>query len=161
MKLIPLTKDKYVMVDDIDFDYLNQWKWHARRKEGNYYAGRTMSVKEDKNRGTMLMHRQLLSIKDKSVHIDHEDRNGLNNCRSNLRVCSFSENMKNRKAWGGSKFLGVCRHVSRDKIKWRATICINKKCMHIGLFDSESSAALAYDLKAIEFHGKFANLNFK
>ena len=29
MKIIPLTQGKFAMVDDADFERLNQWKWYA------------------------------------------------------------------------------------------------------------------------------------
>jgi hypothetical protein len=159
MKEIQLSRGQVAMVDDADFELLNKWKWHAKKFSNSFYAARTMGVNEDVNRGTMLMHRQILGCLDKSIDVDHKDRNGLNNTRANLRLCSDSQNMKNRGAWGISKYLGVSHHKSRGKVKWRATICVDKKCIHIGLFETEEAAAKAYNAKAQELHKEFANLN--
>ena len=45
--------------------------------------------------------------------------------------------------------------------KWRATIKIAQKDIHIGYFDTELEAAEAYDEKALELFGEFAKPNFK
>ena len=41
MKEIPLTKGYVALVDDEDFEYLNQWEWHAARDTKTIYAHRT------------------------------------------------------------------------------------------------------------------------
>lgn len=56
-----------------------------------------------------------------------------------------------------SKYLGVSW--DSNKKKWFSSICKNYKIIPLGRFDSEKDAALAYNKKAIELHGEFANLN--
>ena len=58
-----------------------------------------------------------------------------------------------------SNYKGVSFH-SRDRI-WESHITVNKKQYYVGRFNSEIEAAHARDLKAIELHGEYANLNFK
>ena len=107
------------------------------------------------------MHRQIMNVSERSVLVDHADHNGLNCQRSNLRLATTSQNSRNTTSQvnSSSKFLGVDFY--KNKNMWRSRICHNKKSVFIGFFTSQEEAAKAYDLKAIEFHGEFANLNFK
>lgn len=92
----------------------------------------------------------------KGKYVDHIDGNRLNNVRTNLRICTNAENIRNRKAVKG-KYKGV--HFSKKLNKWVAQITTNYKCKHLGCFGSEKEAALAYNEAAIELHGEFAYLN--
>lgn len=153
MKEIKLTRGKVVLVDDADFDWLNQWKWYARPNGNTFYAQR------QERRKTVKMHRVILGMTDRNQLADHEDRNGLNNQRYNLRSATRLQNAINRNARkdGSSKYLGVMLH-SRDK-KYYASIRVNKKLKHLGVFSDELLAAKAYNDAAMIHHGTFANLN--
>ena len=163
MKEIALTKGQIALVDDADFDFINQWKWYAfvSPRNNTYYAARkTARDKSNFNkRETIIMHRQIMGVSDPKIEIDHEDKNGLNNSRSNLRQATRSQNNANRSSQinSSSKYLGVNWDAVRNK--WRAMICKDNKRMHIGMYFKEEDAAIAYNTKAIELHGEFANLN--
>lgn len=154
MKLIPLTRGMFTQVDDEDYEYLIQWSWKAHKgssRSKTYYAGRIDS-------GIWIfIHSSILRNAKKGLVVDHKDRNGLNNQRLNLRLATFSQNGANRTPSGKSKYLGV----SWCKCSWRASITINKKCYKLGRYKTEEGAAVAYDKKAKEVWGEFANLNFK
>ena|SRR3990167_8491390 len=153
MKLIPLTQGKFTKVDDDDFEKLKKYKWHYHKKG---YAERKSNNKHIK------MHRQILGLThgDKKQG-DHRDRQKLNNQKNNLRICTNLENSANRNSRKNStsEYLGVC--FCKKENKWKAQICKNYKIIRIGAFKTEIEAALAYNKKAIEIHGEFANLNFK
>ena len=155
MKEVLLTRGMIALVDDEDFEYINQWKWKAQKGRNTYYATRNVNKKGKYK--TISMHRLVLSIEDKR-EIDHKDRDGLNNQKLNLRVCSNHENQGNKVGWGRSKYKGVS-FINRGYIQ--AQIRINNKSVYLGLFHNEEDAARAYDRKAIEVFGEFANLNFK
>lgn len=90
--------------------------------------------------------------------VDHADNDGLNNLRSNLRICTRSQNSANRISVGGSSiYLGVS-YYKKNK-KWGALIGKNRKQIFIGLFETEEQAAIAYNKSAILIHGEFAKLN--
>lgn len=92
--------------------------------------------------------------------IDHKNGVRNDNRPSNLREATSAQNNLNiGSRRGTSRFCGVS-WTSREK-KWRAvgTNAQQKDC-HIGYFDDETDAALAYDAFAAREHGEFARLNF-
>jgi HNH endonuclease len=154
-KEIKLTQGKVALVDDADFEWLNQWKWYVH---GFWYAAR-MEARKGK-RMVVLMHRKITNAPF-GMDVDHINGNGLDNRRENLRVCTHAENQRNttrKRTTNKSGFKGVCwRMVSQ---KWSADITLNSKQIHIGLFSDIQEAVRAYDAKAIELFGEFAKTNF-
>ena len=153
MKTVPLTKGKFAMVDDEDFDEVSRHNWtfdpicdgKAKRKEGGK---------------TILMHRQIMNCPD-DLDIDHKNRDGLDNRKDNLRFCSQSMNMANTKKRSNartSSYKGVCWYPKYNK--WCAVLGFRKKRNFLGYFINEIEAAQAYDNKAREKFGEFARLNF-
>ena len=39
--VIPLTQDKYTILDCEDFEFLNQWRWYANKNGNSYYVIRS------------------------------------------------------------------------------------------------------------------------
>lgn len=155
MKKIRLSRGKFAIVDDEDFEILNQYKWYSDKKRYTFYAARNIPYILGGYR-IIYMHNQILGLKG----IDHKNGNGLDNQRSNLRSCTNQQNQMNRRSQKGSSsnYKGVSWH-KRAK-KWMSQICISGKHIYIGIFTSEIQAALAYDSEAIKLCGEFAKLNF-
>ena len=82
-KRIPLTQGRFAIVDDTDFEWLNQWKWHARKCRGKVYAARRRRKEEGTGSEIMLMHREILGTPP-GMDSDHINRDTLDNRRSNL-----------------------------------------------------------------------------
>lgn len=160
MKQIKLTLGQVALVDDEDFEFLNQFKWQAVKKPNTFYAVKNFPNGKGKQI-SVYMHRIILQLKDSKIHCDHKDGNGLNNQKYNLREATHAQNQRNKKAreTGTSRYKGVT--LRKSYTKWRATIILNKKYIHIGYFINEIDAAKAYDEKAKELFGEFAWLNFK
>lgn len=76
-----------------------------------------------------------------------------------MRICTVAENNMNKRSIlpSSSKYKGVSWHIIRNK--WISHVKHNKKTHHLGYFDIEEDAALAYNQKAKELFGEFANLN--
>ena len=104
------------------------------------------------------MHRQILHLTSPNILVDHINGNGLDNRRENLRICTHSQNCRNRRISSINK-CGV-KGVTKYKDQWKATIFINKKQCHLGYYDNKRDAGKAYDKKAKEVYGEFAYLNF-
>jgi len=149
MKKIPLTQGKYAIVDDDMFDYLNQWKWHLSRFG---YAVRKPGPEQ------IYMHRAILKS-EKGTSTDHINHDKLDNRRENLRICTTSQNMRNRgkQANNTSGYKGVFWSIPAKK--WRAQITVMKKSIHLGLFTTPKEAAKVYNKAAIKHFGEFARLN--
>ncbi len=170
MKLIPLTQGRFAKIDDEDYERVSQFKWCLRKsRDNNAYAHK--SINNGDKRTSILLHRFILDIKDKRFFVDHIDHDGLNCQRSNIRLCSQTENARNRrtaKNKTSSKYLGVFLHKSKNKkgctLFWRSLIMIDKKITHLGLFpftgEGEVTAAMAYNNAAKKTFKEFANLNY-
>lgn len=156
MRQIQLTQGKAALVGDADFEWLNQWKWLAWKGHNTFYAARNPAGGH-KGRKLIFMHRQILDCKDDEQG-DHEDHNGLNNQRYNLRICTHTQNLYNKIPRGKSKYLGV---EVRKSGMFHARIRIDKIRVYLGSFETEEAAAKAYDIAAKKHHKEFANLNFK
>lgn len=159
MKFIPLTQGRMAIVDDKDYEWLNQWKWYVYKKRHTYYAVRMTGFRPQKQ---IFMHRLILNPPD-GFESDHINHNGLDNRRANLRACTRSQNQQNKKAKLGvtSQYKGVHYRLGKLKKHWIAQIQINKKSIYLGYFKNEIAAAKAYDSKAVELFGDFAYLNFR
>jgi len=160
MKLIPLTRGKVAKVDDEDYPILIQKKWSANYIRGKWYAVRSFWDKEKKIIRAEKMHRTILGVTDKNVLVDHTDEDGLNNQKSNIRICTHSQNLMNRgkcKKDKSSKYKGV--FYRKERKRWIAIIYKNKKIHRLGSFKKEIDAAKKYNEVAIKMHGAFAFLN--
>lgn len=166
MKEIPLTQGKVALVDDEDFNYLNQFKWHYHHsKHGHGYGAR--GVNKNKQRKVFLMHRVIMGV-NQEMYIDHKNNNGLDNQKSNLRICTQSQNCMNKvqkKSTLTSKFKGVSVHTNTNPNPNRyyiARIKVNKKRIH-KLFpptkEGEIQAAIWYNEMAKKHFGEFAVIN--
>jgi hypothetical protein len=100
------------------------------------------------------MHRAIAGA-GKGVTVDHIDHDGLNNRKSNLRECTYSQNAANARKGPGytSKHKGVCWHAG----KWEAFIRCRDKHLYLGRFATEEEAATAYAIAAKDMFGEFAN----
>src|ERR1035437_7436582 len=124
------------LVDDEDFKKMNLINWFNQQ---GYAAGRL-----PRKRNIVFLHRLVMGT-PKGMYTDHKNKNRLDNRKTNLRICSRQENLRN---------VGLCKSntsgfkgVSWKKYnkKWGCRIKINKKEIWIGYFDDKVKAAKAYD----------------
>lgn len=152
--LIPLTQNKFAIIDDDDYPLISKYKWHvAKSHVPNIYYARTTIYQNGKSK-TLLMHRLISGDR----YVDHVNRNGLDNRKINLRTCTISENMANRRKFQNkSSMMKGVRPIGKF---YEARITKGKKTYQLGNFLTEKDAALAYDRMAEELFGEFAVLNY-
>lgn len=158
-RTIPLTQGRVAIVDAEDYERMARFKWCARRDKHAIYADRHARDESGK-RLSVSMHRAVMGA-GKGQIVDHINHNGLDNRRANLRECTHSENLRNRRsAQSGSvsQYIGVSWH--NGNAKWCAHIKVDGRPTHLGYFNDERLAALARDAAARLHFGEFANFNF-
>lgn len=150
MKEIKLTRNKVALVDDWNYEWLNQFKWQAiPSKTGTTFYVIRSSYK--------LMHREIMKTPVGLV-VDHKDRNGLNCQEYNMRNCTNQQNLWNsKKRLGTSKYKGV--HYIGNKSGWQASFKNGKERIVLGNFKFEVEAAEAYNTAVLQIRGEFAVLN--
>jgi hypothetical protein len=140
------------IIDVADYEWLRKYTWRATGTSAGHYAYCTIRGRQ------VLMHRLIMNPPPGMV-VDHINGNKQDNRRSNLRVCTQAENLRNsRKHHGTSRFKGVSWYSKLRK--WEAKICRNGETTHLGWFKDEVEAAKAYDRAAVRLFGQFTRLNF-
>lgn len=152
MKFIPLTQGQFAIVDDEGYEELSRRKWCALKgSDGKYRAIRGYDP-------AVYMHRQIMNA-PKGMDVDHINHNPLDNQKTNLRICTRSQNNQNKLAHKSakSKYKGV--HYHKPQKKWMARLALNGKRFTLGAFNNEIDAAKAYNKAATKYFGEYACLN--
>lgn len=158
-KEIPLTQGQVALVDDEDYEWLNQRKWHANydKSTNGFYAMTTLYLGWSDGKSItkhLSMHRLIMNASS-GTDVDHINHNALDNRKINLRAVSRRQNSQNRK----DKFSKLSSHYpgvswDRSREKWRAVISLNGKQKHLGRFLDEREAAKAYETACRELVGE-------
>lgn len=150
MKKILLTQGQYALVDDEDFDKVNEYNWYLLKNGRDLRARGLHRI----TKRQMYMHRLVMNAKPNDF-IDHINHDTLDNRKSNLRPCTKQQNCFNQRK----------RKDSRNKYKgvfyrgYVMRIVVGSKRIQ-KRFDSALEAAKEYDRLARKHFGKFAHTNF-
>lgn len=144
---------KKALIDDEDYALVKNFSWNKKSAKNTDYALHKSKII------TVYTHHLILPVKP-GLEVDHIDRNGLNNCRSNLRYATHSQNRSNSIVYSGSvnnptEYKGV----SKRGNSWRAQISIEGVTRQLGNFNTAEEAAVAFNRAAEKYYGMFANLN--
>jgi hypothetical protein len=140
-----------VLVDDGDFALVEQYKWYAdRRTYTTYVTGGIDGAR-------VYLHRFIM-CPAQGIEVDHINRNGLDNRRANLRLCTHSQNMANARMRTGTGYRGAYADPANNR--FRAEIKVDGRRIRLGSFRTAEAAARAYDEAAADAFGEFATLNF-
>lgn len=152
MKEIKLTQGKVAVVDDDDFNFLSQHRWH--------YMTVGYAARRDGRVGwkVVYLHRLIIGAK-KGEEVDHINGNTLDCRKGNLRIVNRSHNMANTclRSTNTSGYKGVSFDKRRNK--WYAEITVNYKKIHLGRYVDIIEAAKVYNEAAKKYFGEFARLN--
>lgn len=137
------------MIDRADLEMVSGFKWHFSKNNGAI-----CNVKIEGKRTTMAMHRLLMNP-SKEFEIDHINHNRLDNRRSNLRICTRSENNMNKNTPISNK-VGI-KNVSWDKQmkSWRVRIIVKYKTVFQKLFKNLDEAIKSRNENILIYHKNF------
>lgn len=159
---IKLTRGYFAIVDERDFGWLSENRWHFCSNGSKGYAIRRPII--DGKQVFVSMHREIFlrhnSIVIESGYlIDHINREPLDNRLTNLRLATIHQNSGNvsKTKTNKSGYKGVIRYPINGS--WRASIKEHGKECHLGYYSTPEEAALAYNEAAIRIFGDFAYLN--
>lgn len=131
-----LSTGDVLLYDEEDADMVNGRKWYVFNPAPNSFY-----VQDCKGRS---LHRILMNA-PRGMCVDHINGNGLDNRRSNLRLCTKRQNNLNSRlrSDNSSGFRGVSFY-PRDKT-WRARVFSGNKVVYQESFKSKEECAIAYD----------------
>lgn len=162
MKYLPLTRGKWSIVDDEDYERLSRWKWYLMDEAPNGYAARTIHLRQGKTR-VQWLHYEIMGLRQapRPFVVDHINGDRLDNRRSNLRYATWAQNAINRRPYkkpgASSQYKGIS-YCHRRRV-WRATLNFNNRRYHLGVFKKEYEAMVAYNCKVCQVAGEFAWVN--
>lgn len=152
-KEIQLANGKVCLVDDGDYKMLSMYGWYAKENSNTTYV--YTQLHKNKTRRTVHIHQMLLLPPDGYV-VDHINGNGLDNRRSNLRLCTQSQNRMNSKKSNrnnaGIKGVGW----SKDNNKWYAYITFEKVMRNLGHYINKDEAINARKQAEEKYYKEYA-----
>lgn len=134
----------YTTIDIEDYKKVYNTRWRAHPGRNTVYVvgnvGRTIKS----------LHQVVFPV-EKGFLVDHQDQNGLNNSKSNLRETDKQGNARNtvKHRDNTSGHMGVSW--KKDKLKWKAYISVNRKQIHLGYFDDFDEAAKSRKAAEVEY----------
>lgn len=153
---IPLSQGQIAIVDADMVEELSQYNWHALFAPGtNSFYARRMDYSDGRKRA-IPMHRVILRLFDKALHVDHISHDTLDNRRCNLRSRTVAENCRNQRLAKNNKtgFKGV--HFHKSSGKFIASVRVNWKLIRLGTHDTPEAAYEAYKTYVEGNFGQFA-----
>lgn len=157
---IKLTQNSIALIDKEDAPLVKHYCWGLSCHNYTRYAITWFTHPElGPSSYVIYMHRLILGAGPNDV-CDHINRNGLDNRRSNLRLCTSSQNGSAKiidSAGTRSGYRGVWPSVTGQR--WEAVIKHKRQRYFLGHYATPVEAAAARDIAAIELHGEFATLN--
>jgi hypothetical protein len=142
-----------ILISACDYEHASSRRWSINEpKPGLKYARCSIDGR------SVWLHRWLMrdALSEGST-VDHRDGDGLNNQRSNLRLCTQGQNNYNRGPMGGRRYKGVSRYGGVRG--WIARVAKDGRDYYLGVFTTPRKAAAAYNRAARRLFGEFAWLN--
>lgn len=151
--IVELTQGQVTLVDIDDLPLIADYRWHAdwNSSKNAYYATASVNVSYKKQK-TIRLNRLLMNCPEHFV-VDHIDGNPLNNRRSNLRICTYSQNCNNK----GKYKTNTTGHKGLVKVKntYEVYISVNGKSTYVGCSGDYNKAVKMHEEESRKIHGEF------
>lgn len=158
-KRIPLTRGKFAVIDDEDFERVSKFKWSYTNKK----PARSGYATGNAGQRTKQQLARFILRAPKNVEVDHINHNGLDNRKKNLRLVTRSQNKFNLKKYTNNTtgYKGVFRDRRTPPLtkEFLAKISVYKKQINLGRYKTAKEAAAVYNEAALKYHGEYACLN--
>lgn len=137
----------YTIVDVDDFERFGKFTYH-RNAAG--YPSRHLS--ENKH---VMLHREIIEAPE-DIDVDHIDGDPNNNRKSNLRLCTPSQNSWNRKLFSSNTSGHTGVYLNKKTGNWYAMIMVGGKFIRLGTFKEKADAFLARRAAELLYYGEYA-----
>lgn len=141
MKKIKLTKGKIALVDDEDFEFLSQWKWHAT---SHGYAKKSSFPRQ-------YMHAIVNNTPTGKI-TDHINRNTLDNRKTNLRTVDKRINSINRGLQSNNTSGHKGISWNKQHKKWETYIWYKQTKIRLGNFKTIKEAIFKRSIAESKYH---------
>ena len=178
MKELKTIRGETFLVDDEDYEKAKQYKWRIKSKNERHIIvassklekrtykqvilGTDASCTLYKNDNPFDLRRENIWVFDTKDEYRKAHRKiySKTNTEFNSNLSRIVQGKKSkRKTKGETQYIGMT-YVPQNLRPWRALIAYKRKMYYLGCFRKDEHAALAYDLKALEFFGPEAKRNF-
>lgn len=145
------------LIDKEDYERCREYHWSVNKHKSPLNTKKYFYAVHSK---MGMLHRFIMDA-PKGKQVDHINGDTLDSRKSNMRICTVSENSMNRHfvSDNTSGKIGVCWNSKIPTPKWMAYININGKRTHLGYFTTYDEA-LKVRLDAEEkYYGEFRASN--
>lgn len=160
--LLDRSKRQYfVLIDEEDWDLVSQYTWTLHRSGKYVYCRRWVRVNGKIK--WVFLHNELMNT-PKGKIVDHINHNGLDNRRSNLRICTYSQNLYNSKKYDRvlacNNWLprGVTEIKTKTNVHYKVQISVKGNSLYLGCYNDPDVAGEVYKIAALKYHKQFCNV---
>lgn len=127
--------DDYILIDDEDYESVNQYKWHINK---NYSSTRALAFVNQKKVTLPHFITKRFNAYQKVKNLDFR--------RQNIGIDEHKYRYRKPQANASSRYKGVQRLTLRTgQYKWVSNISDGEDRIYLGIFESELEAAKAYN----------------
>jgi len=155
LALVELTQGHFAVISAVDALVVGERNWWAESRDGTFYGRSAVpGTKRQEYLHRFVGSRMGLLAE---LEVDHENGNGLDCRRSNLRQANSSQNKCNQRLRRDSR-LGIKGvHYVESRRKFEALLRVGGRLAAHGYFDTAEEAAAFVASERERLHGEFAN----
>ncbi len=147
--IIKNSKNEIISKVKIDLEDVN------KVKDRKWYLDTHGYIESGTGGKRVRLHRFIMGVTDKNIHIDHINHDVKDNRKQNLRLCTNQENSRNKSiARSNTGYIGVS-YVKRDNV-YQASIKVNYKKINLGQSKNMLDALKARLEAEKKYFGEFA-----